>query len=225
MRTPQEAARRALALAVFAFRAEVEVAWEEIEREDRIAVLKDIAAMRFDLIDAGLERALTIRERKLLAKKPGDWPAQDATDASWSGENLVALLWSLQRSDLPPVWESSDDVVDHALGDMDDPHQAATSATLRPEDEVRRMADYLEAVRLRERTPDGFEGIPWLAGKAQEAGGDPPLDGDLPLNGKPYRLLDQATKNTVRSLALERHKALAWVLGDEDDLDAPAPEV
>ena len=108
---------------------------------------------------------------------------------------------------------------------MDDPERVVANATLRPEDEVRRMADYLEAVRLRERTPDDFEGIPWLAGKAHEAGGDPPLDGDLPLDGKPYRLLDPQTKNTVRSLALERHKAFAWVLGDEDDLDAPAPEV
>jgi hypothetical protein len=224
--SPQNVARRALALAVYKYRATYEDEWLSVRECDREQLEEDWQDMGAFLKETHLEDSLSRYERTLFFLPLGKWHPQDAVNGNWSGENLLVLLWALGRGDaLPHIWEQSVGV--HCFADEEAERWDAfvAEATLRPSEELERMEGYVQAVRLRERTPDDFEGIPWLAEKGQSFGGGPPIEGDLPIDGKPYRRLSDRDKRSVRSIALERHKALCWLLGFESDLDAPASDV
>lgn len=226
MMVPQEVSMRALALCVFWYRSSYERRAFEDPLANRGEMQDDIDDMAVFSKETGLDDWLSPVEASLFGKPIGKWHAVDIKECSWRIENLVMLFWALYWiDDLPPVHQDSrsDDI---GLSEkLDEGIDASRSAKLRPQAELEQMNSYLESIRLRLRTPDDFEGIPWLAGKAEGFGGGAPIDGDLPLDGRPVREASAQLRTTTTSIAMERHKALQWVLNYEVDLDAPAPEV
>ncbi len=223
---PQEVSMRALALCVFWYRSSYERRAFEDPKMNRVEMQDDIDDMAALLKETGLDAWLSPVEVKLFGKPVGKWHTADIKECSWRIENLVMLFWALNWvGDLPPIHQDSGPE-DIGLNEkLDEGIEASRSARLRPQPELERMNKYLECVRLRLRTPDDFEGIPWLAGKAEGFGGGAPVDGDLPLDGRPVREASAKRRSDTNSIAMERHKALQWVLNYQVDLDAPAPEV
>ena len=223
---PSRVARRALALTVFKYRATYEDVWVKPETFDREEMVEEVADMAAMLGETGLIAHLSEIERGLFAMELGRWHFQDVREMSWRGEALLVLVWALGRVDrLPPIHEQSVGVHFELESQCERIEEFAAEATLRSEDELEQMEGYVQSVRLRAQTPDDFEGIPWLAGKAEGFGGEPPVEGDLPIGGRPFREVGIDVRNDVNSIALERHRALYWLLEYEEDLDARAPEV
>ena len=223
--TPQDVARRAFALAVYMFRVSYEEQWANADEKDRQEFGEEVADMGDFLRSSKLSESLSSNERILFGRPLGKWHPSDVKQCGWRGENLLVLLWALKINDLPPIWQLSSGVQNFASETADRWREFIDRASLHAKEELEQMEGYVQSIRLREQTPDGFDGIPWLAQKANEFGGAEPIEGDLTIDGRPFRLATKEQKSSIRSVALERHKALYWLLGYEVDLDAPDPEV
>lgn len=184
----------------------------------------DIDDMREFLAEGELEPWLSPIERTLMNRALGQWHAIDIKEKSWTVEYLTALFWALNWIDvMPPVEQLSGIEAIGLFGRVEQGPEVVRMARLRPLDELERMERYLEAIRLRLQTPDDFEGIAWLAGKAAGFGG-PVADGDLALAGKAVRVAGSQMRTDATSVSQERHRALYWVLRFELDMDAQAPD-
>jgi hypothetical protein len=149
-------------------------------------------------------------------------------DGIWRAEALGALLWALALTELPEYdtpFAAEEVAVVHVEGaqlrsrdELEHAHETArlwhwrarTAALLR-EDALPVPSTYANADQLVAAT----------AMRGHEHGVLPaPLRGDFRVFGTSYRLLEEDELAEAHSLALERHRALAWLMrgGDWDEV-------
>jgi hypothetical protein len=169
-----------------------------------------------------IERCGALRDelRAALRLLPSDDPA--VVDSVWRGEALGTLLWALQLLELPPYDEPFD------------PQTVSTAETaegeLRAAEDVELERDSARLWHWRARTtelqstgalelPERYASFDQLvaatAMRGYEQGLLPaPLRGDFHAYGKVYRHLSPEQHAEAYLLALERHHALNWLLGE-----------
>lgn len=177
-----------------------------------------------------VERCLTLQEdvRRALGRLAAGERSAAVVDGIWRAEALGTLLWALQLAELPGYDRpfDADEIADATvagaqLRSRDELeaayetarlwHWRARTAALLREDAVPVPSTYANADQL----------IAATAMRGHEHGALPtPLRGDFRVFGTSYRLLEEDELDEAHSLALERHRALTWLLrgGDWDEV-------
>jgi hypothetical protein len=167
-------------------------------------------------------RALQGDLRAALALLPGSGADPAVVDTVWRGEALGALLWALQLAELPPYDRPFDS------GELVAPDPGA--GRLRDPDEIELERDSARLWHWRARTrdlqQDGLVELPSrfatfdqliaaTAMRGYEEGLLPaPMRGDFRAFGKVYRHLTPEQHGEAHAIAVERHHALNWLLGE-----------
>jgi hypothetical protein len=170
-------------------------------------------------------RALQGEVRNALEQLPSDEP--EVVDAVWRGEALGTLLWALQLVELPPYDRPFDP---HELADAE-----LGGAGLRDEEEISLEQESARLWHWRARTtalqargdvapPPRYASFDQLvaatAMRGYEQGLLPaPMRGDFRAYGKVYRHLSREQHAEAHSVALERHHALNWLVGEGTSWD------
>jgi hypothetical protein len=165
-------------------------------------------------------RALGEELRAALDRLPSDDEA--VVDAVWRGEALGTLLWALQLVELPGY--------DHAFAAEDVAGVDPGGGTLRDQEELELEQESARLWHWRARTtglqsegaielPPRYASFDQLiaatAMRGYEQGLLPaPMRGDFRAYGKVYRHLEPAQHAEAHSIAVERHHALNWLLGE-----------
>lgn len=183
------------------------------------------------LRESGLWDEMDQDERDFLEAGPTEISAQALVDANWLGESMICLLWALGYvSEIPPY--------DQAMSPEKRKHLAKLptrvleeTATLRQAVLIEKQRDLAELWHWRSRTrrlqedgrmptildPSGLtiqRVLQLSSAKAAEEGMvPPPIDGDFPAFGKPYRRLTPDEFSIATSIAMERHRAFNWMCG------------
>ncbi|MCC6528052.1 MAG: DUF4272 domain-containing protein [Polyangiaceae bacterium] len=196
-------------------------AFEQRANTERDAYWKKVKAI-------GLWGELTPRERAFAGTTVATMTSQQQLDAAWLTEAIAVLSWALAARDTLP---SYDGPVDH---DVVHAH-LSEHATLRPEAELERERAKAELWHWRAHQRELAErGTPFSPSPPMRSAGvttrddlvrhtakvghdkgylPAPVDGDFPVNGKAYRALSAGAFAAVRTLSVERHRALNWLLG------------
>lgn len=223
-------ARRALVLSAIVWRASL----EQEKGRRRAAQLQ--AHLLAWLERHELELELEEHEHELLVAPLGSLTRQRAIDASWRSEGLAVLGWALDASELPPHDEQADpQAVAVALGFLEDdePPRALEAPRLREPEELGAMARRLQALhwRLREflQRPGAvdfraaaLEATPVTAPDLDDV---PLVDGDLAIRGAALATAEPDAVGECASIAVERHRAINWLLGFDElysEVDATA---
>ncbi len=175
-----------------------------------------------------IERCRALRDdvRAALAQLPSDDPA--VIDAVWRGEALGTLLWALQLAELPP-YDRPFDPEEVVATDPD-------GAELRDAEEIALARESARLWHWRARTtevartgvgvdlPERYASFDQLiaatAMRGYEQGLLPaPMRGDFRAYGKVYRHLDEEQQTEAHGIALERHHALNWLVGEGTSWD------
>jgi hypothetical protein len=169
-----------------------------------------------------IERCRALREelRAALDRLPSD--DESVVDSVWRGEALGTLLWALQLAELPAY--------DHPF----EPEQVAAAdpaeGELRDEEELELEQESARLWHWRARTsglqsqpgielPDRYASFDQLIAATAMRGYEqgllpPPMRGDFRAYGKVYRHLPPDQHAEAHSIAVERHHALNWLLGE-----------
>lgn len=211
-----------------AFRAK----WSRADWQQFEASLKRDGAQRLRAL--GRHRAqLTAFERAILATPETQWSAQQLIDALWCIESFQVLLWALGfKAALPPYGEVAprDCLRDYPPRDFEGYLQRAELRSRGAIEAMQAGAElWLWRSRLRDgaasdrRQPASPEGdapatldeIIRLTAERAHGRGDlsAPVAGDFPVAGRAYRALSDEEHATVRSITLERLRALNWLCG------------
>ncbi len=190
------------------------------------------------IYDTPVFDALTDGERVLSESTLITITEDQQIDASWWIEGAAMLAWALGMLDELP---SFDVQVEHELlGRIPNPAALAdfrASAKLRPVEELEAARSAAELWNWRSRTRELAEGgftmpdemkKPGLgslddvvrvtaAHALQEGTIRRAIDGDFAAREKPYKALTADEWSEVRSIALERHRALNWLCGHAPD--------
>ena len=179
-----------------------------------------------------VERCSSLRQDVEEAAQRDDPGDRAAVDALWRAEALGTLLWALSLAALPP-YDRPFEL--EALLTVD-----TSGGSLREPDELELELDAVRLWHWRARTadleeadtselPDRYASLEQLVAATAMRGYDAsllpqPLRGDFPAFGKVYRHLSAEQRAVAHSIALERHRALAWLCGasgalDEEPLD------
>ena len=188
-----------------------------------------------ELKDAGLWESVSRKERAYAQTPVNKLTRQQLIDASWRMEAAMVLMWALDMTEEMPYYDTeSERSLLQKIPSAFTP-EFASSAVLRPRDEIGRARDVAEFWNWRSRTrqliEDGtefpndqksealgirsFDGIVRFSAREGNRRGDLPelINGDFPAMGKAYRDLDDDEWSTVSSIAMERHFALNWLSG------------
>lgn len=166
-------------------------------------------------------RALSDPLRGALARLPEGKDEPAVIEAVWQGEGLGTLLWALGLVELEPYDRPFDPEwllatptapgnlrakpeLEHALETARLWHWRARTEALRAADAVELPASW-----------DSFDQLVAVAAmRGYERGLLPsPLRGDFPAFGTGYRDLSVEQRTEIVSIAYERHRALAWLVG------------
>jgi hypothetical protein len=169
-----------------------------------------------------IERCGALRDelRAALRRLPSDDPA--VVDSVWRGEALGTLLWALQLLELPPYDEPFDPQTVSTAETAEGELRAAEDAELERDSarlwHWRARTTELQstgALELPERYASFDQLVAATAMRGYEQGLLPaPLRGDFHAYGKVYRHLSPEQHAEAYLLALERHHALNWLLGE-----------
>lgn len=190
------------------------------------------------IYDTPVFDALTPKERELSETTLITMTEQQQIDASWAVEGMAMLAWALGVLPELPAWDVQ---VEPSLLDAI-PNPTALAAfragvTLRSPEELERARGAAELWHWRSRTrelqesgfalPDelkkpgisSLDDIVRLTAAHAFAEGTIPraIDGDFPARGEAYRALSDDAWHEVRSIAVERHRALEWLAGNAPD--------
>jgi len=238
---PDETAviRRALALCLLLQRAEFESMAQDPDVEEARQVHTAMARrVTVRLHGEGLWDDVPEREKPLMAQPPGTWTSADVDEAHCLGDHLAALLWALSIADMPP-WDTSADVEAQIrmIQPPEGTSQPLRSGALRHEDEVRAMLSAAAAWVARANTRlitdlsmdltrnvDLKKLVGEAAASAHANGyAGEPIGGDFPALGRAYRDLDEAQFRSVHLVAVQRLRALNWLLGREESSIPSSP--
>jgi hypothetical protein len=172
------------------------------------------------IIERGVENAFDRDEQASLATNQGALDSKRASDATWLTEGLGVLAWALGVAELRAHDEEYDLFALHeALGFLDDVPPALDPPRIRARAELERKHGQLLAIhwRLREfrlrPVPIDFAG---LAGRGVfdvfDIDGIPLADGDLVVHGRPISTAPAGAVQHASSIALERHRAIEWLM-------------
>jgi len=177
-----------------------------------------------------LWNAMTGEEKEFLASVPPRVNLQQHINATWRIEAVAALMWALRMiPDFPPFDRQTDHYMLRLIPD-EDPRQFFERAALLPEEEIERKRSLAELWHWRSRTRQideekrplppklGFssydEIVRKVAGEAARKGELAGLiEEDFAAKGKAYRDLSAEEWSEVRSITVERHRALNWLCG------------
>jgi hypothetical protein len=180
--------------------------------------------------DTVIERSIAVQGdvRRALGRLAAGERSAAVLDSVWRAETLGTLLWALTLNELPE-YDRPFDVDEVAGADL-------AGAQLRSQDELEHAYETARLWHWRARTaallredalplPSTYANADQLiaatAMRGHEHGALPaPLRGDFRAFGTSYRLLDEDELHEAHSLALERHRALSWLMrgGDWDEL-------
>lgn len=226
LRSPREVAERALILSAICRRAFLEERPDGVEDDDPEAELFDLVAW---LRAEGLDAVATDDERRLLHARVGRLPADDAAEASWRTEALVALGWALDLlPEMPPYDAAADPAA--VLAAVPAPWSPTAAwrrdARLRSEAAIAAEREHAELWHWRAETADLFviadaaeraalaTAVRDVAAEARNGGILPHLlHDDFPARGGPYRLLGFEAVAELGAVAAERVRALNWLCG------------
>jgi hypothetical protein len=162
-------------------------------------------------------------------------PSQEQIAALWRADAAQVLMWALHLvTQLPaPETQASPDLLKSEA--LSRPVEFLTSSLLRPEREIDRAREIAELWHWRSRTEEliregrsfpsdedlitqgikSYRDIVRLAVNAAHERGDVHLviAGDFGVKGKAYTQLSLEEWSEVRSISVERHRALNWLCG------------
>lgn len=214
--TASRVARRALVLGAVAARAFLEDEPEEGREELRLGLLRRVEGL-------GLAPELERGERRVLETPSGELSQRQAVNASWRSEGVAVLAWALGVFELPPhdVLVDTGELIREKLGLLgEQPPPVLAAPTLRTPEELKRMERRLLAIhwRLREfslrpRAMDfrEFSRTAWMG--PFELEGIPLAGNDLAIGGKPIAEAEPDQVSKSQSVAMERHQAINWLMG------------
>jgi hypothetical protein len=174
-----------------------------------------------------VERCHALRDevRSALALLPTEDPA--VVDAVWRGEALGTLLWSLQLVELP-TYDQPFDPAEVVATETE-------GADLREAEEIELERESARLWHWRARTtglqaagsvdlPERYATFDQLIAATAMRGYEqgllpPPMRGDFRAYGKVYRHLAPEQQAEAHSIALERHHALNWLVGEGESWD------
>lgn len=173
--------------------------------------------------ELGIAGEVEEHERALLEAEPGTIDRQALVDGSWGTEAASVLAWALGLVELPaPDVAVEPGAIYAAVGF---PRSADTIAVLgevrlRSPEELVARREQLFAVHWRLRQ-HGLDGAPIDLGAFARTAWFGPLevdpatladDGDLAVGGRTLTAAEPAAVRLASSIALERHRAIAWLL-------------
>ncbi len=211
---------------------------ERAEMDDKADEMRD--QYWTPIFDTPVFDALTESERALSESTLSTMTVEQQIDASWQVESIGVLAWALGLIDELPAWDAQ--VPPAAVQSIPGPRDLAAfraEVTLRDEDELDDALTAAELWQWRSRTRELAEGgftlpdelkrpgvhtledvIKVTTAAAFENGTiEEALGGDFPARGKPYRDLDDDEASELRSIAVERHRALSWLCGITETWD------
>jgi hypothetical protein len=214
---PPSAARvlaRAYCLELVAFRG-------AIDRDSNPAAGETFLRACEWLEQHGFASEVEAEEMALLETPLGNLAPQSAYNAQWRVEGSAVLAWSIGALEMPPHDSPADIAgVWSALGLLRGP---ILEPRLRPADELTAMHNRLINIDWRfeiyATSPDALidfralRKVSWFGpfDLAESA----LANDDLSIAGKPLSLADKEQARVGRSIARERHRAIAWLLGQE----------
>ena len=214
----QRVARRFLALSAAAYRARLEQ-WES--RTD--ALRGKAALLRFLLVNDLMEE-LEEAEHQLVLADIGEADEQQTIDSSWRVEGATVLAWALGWIPEIPLHDEASDLLIIA---PDHPYPGGTESPALQEPKLVRTVEELYWAQRRllaihwrmrqmmvETTPVdwiSFAEDNWFGGF--DPAGLPSLEGDLAVSGEPAYRADPDRLAEARSIAMERHQAINWLIG------------
>jgi hypothetical protein len=218
--TAERVARRCLALAAVGARGllEQEDPTDPGVEETRQRLIQWIE-------EIGIRDELEPDEWKALQRPHRKLSRQDALDATWRIEGLGVLAWALNRHPPLPIDElMQPGKLLPAVGLLNADRAKALLAEppLRPADEIRRSADQIFAVHWR-LTNHRLKPEPMNFRKFAAAAWFGPLniegvrlvEDDLAIGDRPIASADPDRVSAASSAAMERHRAVNWLLGEE----------
>ncbi|GAB5492205.1 MAG: hypothetical protein Phog2KO_24200 [Phototrophicaceae bacterium] len=179
------------------------------------------------LIDENILQYLSETEQFLLAKPLGTWSDRTLTMVGWRTEALGVMLWSLNRLDTLPSYDTQFETHD-ILEPLDIANPTIDFiwlANLRSDYDLRQGRDQAELWNWRSRArelqrmgvrpPEGVsfnEIIRFTTERAHRNGHIPnPIQDDFPVFNKPYAYLNPDEYALLSSIAYERYSALSWI--------------
>lgn len=217
--SPERVARRAFVLAAVVCRSGLESDAGNPEAERfRAGILEWLSGI-------GIADELEADERALLDAPLGSLTERQVIDASWRGEGLAVLAWSLGRFDLPPYGQivSSPDAAD-SIGflEPDGLDLLSPSSELRDPEEIEKFAELMLSAhwRLRQYSLDG-EAMNFAEFARTCYFGPLETEGlefaasDLAVGGHPLSEVSEDEWREVMSIVRERHEAANWLIGQD----------
>lgn len=160
---------------------------------------------------------------------------QQHLDGMWRLEAAQILMWALRLLAEMPAPDTQSDIDLPNLEMLNRPTSFLSSAVLRTQSEISRARNLAELWHWRSRTeeliregspllPDeqmtrdglrSYQDIVRMAANAAHESGDIRfvIGDDFGVKGKPYGQLSPEEWSEVRSITIERHRALNWLCG------------
>lgn len=217
-------AYRALCMGALLKRSEIEFSIQDYLNDTDI---KYHEALNQWLVNEKILQHLSKTEQVLLAKPIGTWSGRTLKMVSQRTEALGIMLWSLNRLDNLPYYDTEFETID-SLAPLDILHSTIDFiwlATLRSDYDLRQARDQAELWNWRSRArelkrmgvrpPEGvsFNEIIRMTTDRAYANGHilSPIQDDFPAFNKPYAYLNPDEYALLSSIAYERYSALSWI--------------
>ncbi|MBS1708316.1 MAG: DUF4272 domain-containing protein [Armatimonadetes bacterium] len=175
----------------------------------------------------GLWDALTPSERETMRTDLLHISMRMFIDASWLAESFTVLMWALDQLEALPPYDTQSAGLELAE-DVAENVRKLANASFRPEAEINHARNIAEVWHWRSRTrqlleegrtdicPPGrtFDAIVRSCAATLQSDGEfQAIDDDFPVFGTSYRAMSDAQWSQVRSITMERHRALNWLCG------------
>jgi hypothetical protein len=197
--------------------------WHQASFEERPSIEMRFSQFTVPLLDGTLPASPF--ERRLANTYIEFWSLADRHNASWCGESAVVLEWVLQLREQMPSFDQTTEIALNRLSAPTPLAQAQARAELRSRVEVEAMGAVAEQWWLRaSQAKPAYTKLKKqtsLLSKKNQRQLRSALGSDASLFAKPYECLRYFEAVQAFSIALERVKAMRWLLngGQWDDAE------
>jgi hypothetical protein len=205
--------------------------WSRKEKKEFTRSFKERSNQLIDSLKSlKLWSQMTKEEKEFIRSIPPKVKHHQHLNAMWCLESLVVLMWALGLVDEFPQFDAqSDHEVLQKIPSHDLP-EFIKNAVLKSDETILEMQSLAELWHWRSRTRQliemksvppqelGFSSFDEIVQKSAQfafENGDIPevINNDFPAKGKAYRDLSDDEWSEVRSISVERHRALNWLRG------------